>query len=197
MKSSGGPGGGASSSCGNPLLREHITGRSPILVFGQAATGKTHLAVDMALCAGIMGMRPLIHAVENSTRVYLAHHDPGIPYTTPDTMDQLVEEATRASLEGMYQVVDTINTYYRSSPGMRLGSMMSYIMALLRETGGVAVAQVAGSGLEASGIQYLAPWARLVLRLNRGPGGVFLVEVLKPKRRIYAFRVHGGRITWI
>ncbi len=197
MKSSGGPGGGASSSCGHPLLRGYIESRASILIFGVAASGKTHLAVDIALCARILGMNPMIHAVENSTRVYLAHHDPGLPYTAPDTMDQLLEEATRASLRGLYQVVDTVNTHYRSSPDMRTGSMMAYIMALLRETGGVAVAQVAGSGMEASGIQYLAPWASLVLRLGRGRDGVFLVEVLKPKRRYYAFRVHGGRIEWI
>lgn len=112
-------------------------------------------------------------------------------------MDKLVLETTRIVAERSYPIIDSINWHYRSSPGPRLGRQLAYLSALLREAGGLAIAQVSGSEAEPSGAPYILPWAHVIVRTYRRKG-VFYLEFQKPVRRILGFKIRGGEgIEWI
>ena len=184
----------ASSRCLHPVLEKAVSSRYSIFIYGPAATGKTHIAFSIAEC-GPEDLNPIVIATEPGTLTYSRHY--GLPVDKALTLDELVEKVTTYVVEGRYPIIDTINWPYRSNPGIDSGRMLSFISALLHESGGIAVGQVSLEESMPSGAQYILPWMKMTARTQRGVGGRFMLIVEKPFRRVLAFTIKEGRVEWI
>ncbi len=177
------------------LIERWITEKKHVLVYGEAATGKTHLAYEFFLLARRYGLDPLVIASEPGTRAFMDYV--GAEHVPVLTLDSLAVEVTRAVLARRYVIVDSINWHYRENPSVQAASIMAYAASLLYQAGGFSTAQVAGDGDLPSGAPYILPYAHVVASTFRGRNG-FTLSVLKPLRRIGLFRVgRRGVVEWI
>ena len=165
-----------------------------MLVYGEAGTGKTHIALDAYKTLIELGGSPRLLATEPGTT--LLARKTNTPHIEILSMDELVLEATRIVAEKGYPIIDSINWHYRPSPGPRLGKQLAYLSALLRESGGLATAQVSGGEAEPSGAPYILPWTHVIVRTYRRRG-VFYLEFQKPVRRILGFKIRGEEVEWL
>ncbi len=104
--------------------------------------------------------------------------------------------AVKHAAAGNSLVVDSINWLYRDSPGVENGRYLSLVSALLWEKGGVAVAQVSGEEALPSGHRFLTPWYRGIARTSRVKD-LFKLELIRPFKRTFAFRIRGGSVEWV
>lgn len=176
------------------LFYKYIIEKSFFLVYGPYATGKTHLAYEAYLVAEMYGYKPIIIATEPGTASFLSGLD--VDSVRVLTMDELAREATKAVVNGRYTVIDSINWLYRENPGPEHGRLLAYVSALLGSKGGFATAQVAGGDDEASGFPYMFPWSRVIARTRRETG-LYLLEFMRPLRRILGFEIRGKRVKWL
>ncbi len=178
----------------HPLLRRFLESRDPVLVYGPAATGKTRLALEFYWEAARLGYEPVLVATEPGT-VTVAE-EVGVPYTPVLTLDELVRVLAEEAAKGRYLIVDSVNFHYRGGAWPENARLLALSSSLVYEVGGFATAQVSGEG-RPSGEPYIMPWARVAARTRRGPGGLFIVEVLRPVERTLAFRLEAGRVRWL
>jgi len=178
----------------HPLLRGFLRDRLFILVYGEAGTGKTRLAYAYYREALASGAQARLIATEPGTVAFL--ESLGEDYVWAGSLDAMVEEATAAALNNMLVVVDSVNYYYRGEEWPQGARLLAYSSAILREAGGLATAQVTGSGDAPSGARYMIPWAHVVARTRRSRDS-FILEVERPVERILAFRVKGADIEWL
>ena len=163
-------------------------------MYGEAATGKTHIAYEIYKYAASQGLNPVFIATEPGTATFLSAV--GGEFIRVLSLDELARQTTYHAAMERYIVVDSINWHYRETPGPDGGRMLAYISALLREAGGFVTAQVSGEDGEPSGAPYITPWASAVGVTRRGDG-IFLVELLKPVKRLLGFRIRGTSLEWL
>lgn len=176
-------------------LREAIRIGGLLLVYGPAATGKTHLSYTIYKDISRTSKAVFI-ATEPGTLVFLRHIGES-GYIHAKTMDELVYTATKQAVEGATIIIDSINWHYRENPSPGYSRMLSYLASLVGSTGGVATAQVAGEGLP-SGAPYIVPWATAVIETRRLRTGVFEATLLKPFKKVMLFEPgQGGIVRWL
>ena len=177
------------------LIERWIRERRHVLIYGEAATGKTHLAYQFFLEAARAGLEPVMLATEPGTITFLSHI--GAPYEPVMTMDSLASSVTEHALKGRYIIVDSLNWHYRENPGIEGARLLGYIASVLHETGGLSTAQVSADAQWPSGAPYIMPYAHVVARTSRGRRG-FLLSLLKPVRRTGMFRLTSrGGVEWV
>ena len=177
-----------------PLISQNIRNKTYFLIYGEAATGKTHIAYEVYLYARSIGLNPVMLATEPGTITFL--EAVGEDFTEILNLDELAKQVTYYAGLKRYIIIDSINWHYRESPGPRHGKFVAYISAILREKGGFATAQVSGKDLEPSGAPYLIPWVN-ALGLTKREGDIYLIELQKPIKKLYGFRIRGTRLEWL
>ena len=176
-------------------LREALESGGLLLIYGPAATGKTHLSYTIYKAFSESG-RAVFIATEPGTLVFLRHIGEQ-KYIHARTMDELVHAATEQAVQGRTLVVDSINWHYRENPSPDYARMLSYLASLIGSTRGAATAQVAGEGLP-SGAPFIVPWATAIIRTRRVRSGVFEAAILKPFRKVMLFEPgEGGTVKWL
>ena len=182
----------ASSRCLHPALEKAVSESSPILIYGPAATGKTHIAFTIYRCTS--DRNPVLLATEPGTLAYARSY--GLPVQPILSMDELTRQLTEYIVNGYYPIIDTINWHYRSDPTIESATMLAYASALLREAGGTALGQVSGEGGPA-GAKYLLPWMIYVAETQRLAQNKFKLTFYRPYRLTALFRVARGGVEWI
>ncbi len=168
----------------------------PVLVYGEAGSGKTHLAYEA--CKTIMRNRECtLLATEPGTRLFLEHA--GLAYENILTLDALAREAAYNAVSGRCSVVDSINWHYRENPSLGSARMLAFTSAIIGASCGFATAQVSEENGEVrpSGYKYIVPWFPVIARTLKKENNVFLFEVLRPERKVYAFKLRGKSVEWI
>ncbi|MEB3779619.1 MAG: AAA family ATPase [Desulfurococcales archaeon] len=183
------------NKCTHPYIQRALEDKSYIFIYGQSGTGKTHLAFHIASCAKDIGMRPVVIATEPGTTLYAQHLSEGIDIVTVMSIDEMASMVLKLVLDGFYVVVDSINSLYRLNPGIEYARILSFTSAMLRESGGFATGQM-GMDDVASGFNYIAPWARIVGVTEKVSPSKFKLTIIKPERRIMAFKVERGIVEW-
>ncbi len=176
----------------HPLL-ERLLGRGFFLVYGPAGTGKTRLAMLLYEAALERGLDPVFIATEPGTVTALEHA--GVPYEYAASLDQAASMVAEHAAAHRYLVVDSLNYPYRGGGWPVSQRLLAFTAAVMHEAGGVGTAQVREGG-EASGAQYMFPWADAVAETSRH-GEVFIVKILRPVERLIAYRVEGQRVRWL
>ena len=166
---------------------------NPLLIFGEAATGKTHLAYYFCRKLEEKGGCSFI-AVEPGTTLFLRRIGGEFDYAA--SIDELARIAVREAAESNFIVIDSINWLYRDEPGIKSARYISLVSALLYEVGGVAVAQVSGEERLPSGHKFLTPWYRGIARTSREKD-LFKLELIRPFKRVFAFKIRDGSVEWI
>ncbi|MCE4601337.1 MAG: ATP-binding protein [Desulfurococcales archaeon] len=177
-----------------PLISRSVGRKKLFLVYGESATGKTHMAYEIYNYAASQGLNPVFIATEPGTATFLSAV--GGEFIRVLSLDELARQITYHASMKRYIVVDSVNWHYREAPGPSGGRILAYISALLREAGGFATAQVSGGEGGPSGAPYIMPWAGTVGVTRRGDG-IFLVELLKPVKRLLGFRIRGTSLEWL
>lgn len=168
------------------------------VIYGPAATGKTHLALTFAEIAASIHGESCIIASEPGTALLLREAPPkgGVLAAYATTPEELLLYTLKCTVKGAYTVIDTINAFCDPmDPGSyRYISMTS---ALLRSSrrGGAAFAQVRGEPYYPACWKALIPWAGVVGETSRY-GGRFVLRILKPIEALMAFKLSGGRAVW-
>ena len=168
-----------------PLARA-VESRTHVLIYGPAATGKTHLAHAFFIHAENEGLHPIIVATEPGTITYLEHVG-DLDYKTARTIDEMARIAAEESLQGRYVIIDSINWHYRENPILGSARSLAFTASLLYAHGGMSTAQVAGSGRLPSGAPFLLPYAGLIGETRRGDGRFELI-IIRPVRRTAIFQ---------
>ena len=175
-------------------LLEALEAPGALVIYGPAATGKTHLAYFLYKLLSRAGKSRII-ATEPGTTAFLEHI--GEAYTPAMTIDELAKILTESVLSGERPVVDSLNWHYRERPGPDAARMLAYSSSILAAARGVAVLQVSGEG-RPSGEPFIAPWAGAVVETGKVRPGVFRALLLRPERRVMLFRVGpGGAVEWL
>lgn len=183
--------------------------RGPVLLYGEAGTGKTVLMLEaLRRSKG----RSIYVGTEGS-----AAYQPRVE--TLEGLDHVLfvevgslEEQTRLILSlaslGPHTlsmlVVDSVNSLYRLEEDIqRAGMMLGLQMAVLRRLSSFGVVtlttgQVHGEGDEASGTWLIEFWAPLIIRLKKAGAGR-VAEVVKPEEHMFkaGFTITGWGVEWI
>ncbi|MCE4628550.1 MAG: hypothetical protein F7C34_05345 [Desulfurococcales archaeon] len=168
-----------------PLARA-LESRTHILIYGPAATGKTHLAHAFFMHAEEAGLRPIIVATEPGTITYVEHVG-SLDHVTARTLDEMAKIVAEESLRGRLPIIDSINWHYRESPGLGSARSLAFTASLLYSHGGVSTAQVAGEGRLPSGAPFILPYAGLLAETRRREGRFELI-IIRPVRRTAVFQ---------
>ncbi len=183
--------------------------RGPVLVYGEAGTGKTTLMLEAlrrsrgrSVYIGTEGSAAYQPRVESLG---------GLDHVLFVEVDSL-EEQTRLvlSLASLgprtlsMLVVDSVNSLYRLEEDIqKAGMMLGLQMAVLRQLSRSGVVtlttgQVHGEGDEASGTWLLEFWAPLIIRLKRA-GAEREAEVVKPEEHTFKarFTITGWGVEWV
>jgi hypothetical protein len=137
----------------------------------------------------------IILATEPGTLTYLRYKGEK-DFLFVETLDRLVEKVTYYTLKGYTPVIDSINWHYRESPTLQSSTMLSYISAVLHESGGIVTAQITVGDLP-SGHPYIIPWAHFIIETSKIEENLFKVLIKKPIKRIALFRLEEGMIRWL
>lgn len=168
------------------------------VIYGPAATGKTHLALTFAEIAARVHGKSCIIASEPGTALLLREAPPkgGVLAAYATTPEELLSFTLRCTVRGAYTVIDTINAFCDPTDveSYRYVSMTS---ALLRSSrrGGAAFAQVRGEPYYPACWKAIIPWAEVVGETSRD-GGRFVLRILKPIEALVTFRLTEGRAVW-
>ncbi len=177
------------------LLLDTIFSGRLVLVYGEAATGKTHLAYHIYRLLLEKGRPASLIVTEPGSIVFLEYLGEK-NYLQSRTMDELVEHVVREAASGKHVVVDSINWHYREMPGPEYARMLSLTSAIIDSVGGLATAQVALDG-RPSGAHLISPWSGMIVRTSKDQEGLYRIEILRPFKRIGLFRIRRGNIEWI
>jgi len=177
----------------HPIFTRFIDKKMLFLVYGPAATGKTHLAYHAYAIAGSRGLNPVFIATEPGTITFLEHM--GIDYIVARSMDEVSRLAAEAAFQGSYIIVDSINWHYREAPGLDAARHLAFTSAMIASSGGFATAQVSMEESRPSGEPYIVHWAHALGGTARRDG-VFELRLVRPIEKILVFRLEGGRVVW-
>ncbi len=195
------------------LLRDN----NSLLVYGEAATGKTSLLLHIAKTLSMNGLNALFISTEGSlyqARVSLEPENySNIIFTEIYSLDELLEcvlSYIPLLHKIKYILIDSINALYRLS-SWEEGSIEKFglINALLKDfvnkRNGLLFASAQVRAVDdsneviASGMTILEYWFDIIVQLRR-ENGKRVLKIIKPKgyeRELIEFKISSKRIEWI
>ncbi len=178
--------------------------KGPVLVYGEAGTGKTTLMLEALRRSkgrsvyigteGSAAYQPRVESLGGLDNVLFVEVD--------NLKEQTRLVLSLASLSPRVLsmlVVDSVNSLYRLEDDIqKAGMMLGLQMAVLRQLSKagivtLATGQVHGEGDEASGTWLLEFWAPIIIRLQRA-GAEREAEVVKPEE--YTFKARFTITRW-
>ncbi len=181
----------------------------PVLIYGEAGTGKTTLILEAlrnakgrAVYVGTEG--PAAYQPRVETLGNLGH----ALFVDVDSLEEQTKLLLTLARLGPrilnMLVVDSINSLYRLEGDIqRAGLMLGLQMAVLRQLSVKGVTtlitgQVHGEGDEASGMWLIGFWSPLIIRLERA-GRERVLEVVKPSHYRFKARfvITGWGVEWV
>ena len=168
------------------------------VIYGPAATGKTHLALTFAEIAASIHGKSCIIASEPGTALLLREAPPkgGVLAAYATTPEELLSYTLKCVIRGAYTVIDTINAFCDPAD-VKSYRYISMVSALLRSSrrGGAVFAQVRGEPYYPACWKAIIPWAGAVGETSRD-GSRFVLRILKPIEALVTFRLTEGRAAW-
>ena len=202
---------------GCEIIDKILKDNNSLLVYGEAATGKTSLLLHIVKTISMNGLNALFISTEGSlyqARVSLEPENySNVLFTEIYGLDELLEYVllyVPLLHKIRYIVIDSINALYRLS-SWEEGSIEKFglINALLKEfvnkRNGLlfASAQVRAvddsSEVIASGMSILEYWFDIIIQLRR-ESGKRILKIIKPKgyeRELIEFKITSKGIEWI
>ena len=179
-----------------PIFERVLASRKLILIYGPAATGKTHLAYYLYRLMKQKGHRSILIATEPGTITFLVNIGED-DYLRALTIDELATIATKAALQGYMLFIDSVNWHYRENPTMESARILAYTVSLASRVGGLVIAQVSGEDARPSGARFITPWAHMVVETSKIGENLFQASVKRPISRLAIFKVRGARVQWL
>ena len=202
---------------GCEIIDKILKDNNSLLVYGEAATGKTSLLLHIVKTISLNGLNALFISTEGSlyqARVSLEPENySNVLFTEIYGLDELLEYVllyVPLLHKIRYIVIDSINALYRLS-SWEEGSIEKFglINALLKEfvnkRNGLlfASAQVRAvddsSEVVASGMSILEYWFDIIIQLRR-ENGKRVLKIIKPRgyeRELIEFKITSKGIEWI
>ncbi len=203
----------------NEILDSLFSEPKKILIYGEAASGKTNLILNLLKCSlanGFIGKKTAVYiSTEGSEYQYRAIqlnlYSPNILFAEAIDQDHLLELILKLYVDidlmnlGLL-VIDSINNFYRveaeSIDGLKKFIALLAILSSLNREYNVyiltsAQIRVGEEGLEEpSGMKYLFPWADIVMKTVIGENTRILI-VEKPLSFALRFHIGEDGISWI
>lgn len=179
----------------HPYLEAVVKNRSLTFIYGPPGSGKTRLGLEVARLAESLGYAVSVIATEAGTS--LAYRSRGAAVTTALSMDDMVMKVVRGVLRGEYVIVDTINSYYRDSPTYESRGLLALASSMMRLSGGLALGQVSFDEQSPAGAAAVEKYALVAGVTKKLPEGKYLLELLKPARRLLVYEIRGEEVLWL
>ena len=202
---------------GYEIIDKMLKDNNSLLVYGEAATGKTSLLLHIVKTISINGLNALFISTEGSlyqARVSLEPENySNVLFTEIYSLDELLEYIllyVPLLHKLRYIVIDSINALYRLSSWEegsieKFGLINALLKKLVNKRNGLlfASAQVRAvddsSEVIASGMSILEYWFDIIIQLRR-ENGRRVLKIIKPRgyeRELIEFKITSKGIEWI
>jgi energy-coupling factor transporter ATP-binding protein EcfA2 len=185
----------------NPLIKSWIRGGRFIFIYGEAGTGKSHIALNFLKIASqeLGNSKVCLIATEIGTLALLRSYPPKrhVKVLFAPAPEFLLNGFLECLLNKKYIIVDTINSLYEGDK--RVLKIIGLISSLSRlsSSGVLALGQVRESEeMYPAAWQAILPWAEIIGRTAREKDK-YLVILEKPRRGVLAFKIKDGEIEWL
>jgi len=202
---------------GYEIIDKMLKDNNSLLVYGEAATGKTSLLLHIVKTISMNGLNALFISTEGSlyqARVSLEPENySNVLFTEIYSLDELLEYIllyVPLLHKLRYIVIDSINALYRLSSWEegsieKFGLINALLKKLVNKRNGLlfASAQVRAvddsSEVIASGMSILEYWFDIIIQLRR-ENGRRVLKIIKPRgyeRELIEFKITSKGIEWI
>ncbi len=199
---------------------DSVIGREPpiaVLIYGEAASGKTALLLHIARRLSLNGFRSIFISTEGSmymARVAdIAQDYENVVFTEVYSLDEQIACGLMAlalkSMDFKALFIDSINSLYRLEAYSehsieKLGLSASLMRKWAEERGGAAFASAQVRAIDegdvaASGMKILGYWFDVILQLVKSNGGR-AIRVVKPRNfseKRVLFEISSQGVTWV
>ncbi|MEN2999002.1 MAG: ATP-binding protein [Acidilobaceae archaeon] len=179
----------------HPYIGAIVKNRSFTFIYGPPGSGKTRLGLEVARIAESLGYGVSVIATEAGTS--LAYRSLGEAVSTALSIDDMVMKVVRGALRGEYVIVDTVNSYYRDSPSYESRGLLALASAMMRLSGGLALGQVSFDEQTAPGAAAVEKYALVTGMTRRLHEGKYLLEIVKPSRKLLVYEIRGEEVLWL
>ena len=179
----------------HPYIEAIVKSRALAFVYGPPGSGKTRLGLEVARVAEALGFGVSVIATEAGTSLAYRAHKTEV--NTALSIDDMVMRVVRGALRNQYVIVDTVNSYYRDSPTYESRGLLALASAMMRLSGGLALGQVSFDEQTAPGAAAVEKYASTVGITRRISEGKYMLEIVKPSRKLLVYEIRGEELSWL
>ncbi len=170
-----------------------------LLIYGGPGSGKTRLAMHLASRAIAKELKVVVLFSEAGTLPLIARTGLSLGHYPIYDIDELARKVTIPDVMGFFTAVDTLNSFYADDLPNN-ASLLAYVSSILKEGGGVSVAQARKQGSEPAGLRFVEPYIDAVIETRKIEGGLFealLRPVSTSDSTRLRFRPKGWHVEWV
>ncbi len=184
----------------HPFISDFIDNNLFLLIYGPPATGKTHLAFEIAKYLISKKSEFSFIATEAQTFTYSKYFKYEIPIKLIITREQLIKEVIENIKQKKFIIIDSINNLFRPFNDDVSQKELSLISSLLSLYGGFSTGQISQEDSETNKMSmdlWVIPWAKGIGITRKLKENVVELKLVRPKEIILGFKIIRDGIEWI
>ncbi|AFZ70891.1 DNA replication protein [Caldisphaera lagunensis DSM 15908] len=184
----------------HPFISNFIDNNLFLLVYGPSATGKTHLAFEIAKYLIDKKRDFSFIATEAQTFTYSKYFKYEIPIKLVITREQLIKEVIDDIKQNKFIIIDSINNLFRPFNDDVSQKELSLISSMMSLYGGFSTGQISQEDFETNKMSmdlWVIPWAKGIGITRKLKENTIELKLVRPKEIILGFKIIRDGIEWI